>query len=434
MSGKVDGTPFTVRVPENWNGDLLLWSHAYTLPGGGPTLPETDADHPQLTQWLLEAGYALAGSEFESVPWPTPDMIDAQLGVLDWFAANVGEPRHVIAWGKSLGGATTAVLAERHPDRISAAMPMCGEVAGAVAGFNAQLDVAFAAKTLLFGDAPVQLTGIADPQANQDRANTLLRTALDTPEGAARLALANAYGPVPGWVDSLAPRPSDPDEQALHQYLYDRYQLGAFMFGSGRSQVESVLGGNPSWNTGVDYREQLAKSSQRDLVTTLYQRAGLDLDADLDRLAAAPRVAPDPRAVARLAREANLTGALTRPAITLHSTGDAAAPVEAERWYADRVAMQDRSANLRQVYVERANHCFFTAGEQLAVLRALFDRLRTGEWPDLSPTALTAEADSHGPDFRTMWSYYSPGTQTVENEFRSLRPGPFLRPFPALPR
>ena len=431
LTGTVKGVPFVVRVPPNWNGDLLLWSHPYTLPGGAPTLPETDADHPQLTQWLLDHGYALAGADYPSVPLPTSAMVDAQVGVVDWFAAHVGRPRHVIAWGKSLGGALTAVLAERRPDRIDAALPMCGDLAGEVAGYNARLDVAYAEKTLLFGDAPIALVRVDDPAANHERANGLLRAALDTAQGRARLALANAFGPVPGWVDSLQyPRPADPEEQVLHQYLYDRYQLGAFLFGAGRAELEAAVGGNPSWNAGVDYQAQLAKSSQRELVATLYRTAGLDLDADLARLNRGTRITPDPKAVARLARQSSLTGRLSQPTLTLHSTGDGAAPVEVQRWYADRVAAQERGHLLRQAYVARGNHCFFTAGEQLAVLRALFHRLDADEWGEVSPAALNAIADSYGADFRTMWSYYSPGTAVVDNAFLALRPGPFLRPFP----
>jgi pimeloyl-ACP methyl ester carboxylesterase len=428
LTGTVSGSPFVVDLPADWNGTLLLWSHGYSDPSQ-PAPPPVPAD-PLFTGWLLDHGYALAGSAFPNLPWASHDAIEDQLALLDWFTANIGKPRRTIAVGQSLGAQVTTVLAERYPHRFSAALPMCGPLAGGVAWFNGMLDVSFTLKTLLWPDQQVQVVRIANPAGNQDLANSLLREALNTPEGQARLALANAFGDVPGWADSLAPRPADPGEQVVHQYLYDRYQLGTFLFGAARAQAESALGGNPSWNTGVDYAQQLAKSSQRDEVTELYRRAGLDLDADLTTLARAPRIGPDARALAGLAVDSTIVGLPSVPTLTLHTTGDGTTVVEAERWYGDRAAAFGRSANLRQTYVERGNHCFFTIAEQLAAITAVRSRVDSGKWGDTGPAALNAVANSYGPEYRQIWSYYSPGSAVAGGAFVDARPGPFPRPFP----
>lgn len=430
LTGTVHGAPFVVEVPASWNGTLMLWSHWYDQPGSPEVPPESDPDHPELKTWLLANGYAVAGTQYPMIPFASKEIVDDQMALLDWFAAHVGRPKRTIAWGKSLGGQVSAVLAERHPDRISAALPMCGKLAGEVAADNAQLDVAFTAKTLLWPDQPLQLTHIADPTANQNLANGLLRSALDSAAGRARLALANAVGDIPGWVDSLNPRPSDPDEQVVHQYLNSRYQIGSSLFGYSRAQAEQLLGGNPSWNVGVDYARQLADSSQRDEVLELYRRAGLDLDADLATLAAAPRIAPDLRAVARLAADTTLLGLVSVPTLTLHSTGDGTDIVEAVGWYANAAKRLHRDANLRQSYVDRANHCFFTAAEELAALRALVTRLDTGRWGDTGPAALNAVANTYGPGYRQMWSYYTEGTAVVEGAFTATHQARLPRPFP----
>jgi pimeloyl-ACP methyl ester carboxylesterase len=430
LTGTVSGSPFVVEVPAKWNGTLMLWSHWYDLPGSPQTPPESDPDHPELKTWLLANGYAVAGTQYPMIPFASKEIVDDQLALLDWFTANVGRPKRTIAWGKSLGGQVTAVLAERHPDRISAALPMCGKVAGEVAADNAQLDVAFTMKTLLWPDQPLQLVHIADPDANVALANGLLRSSLDTAAGRARLALASAVGDIPGWADSLNPRPTDPDEQVIHQYLYARYQIGASLFGYARAQAEQLLGGNPSWNLGVDYAAQLAKSSQRAEVTELYNRAGLDLNADLATLAAAPRIAPDARAARRLARDTTLFGLVSVPTMTLHNTGDGTDIVEAEGWYGDAARRLGRGENLRQSYVDRANHCFFTAAEELAALRALVTRLDTGRWGDTGAAALNAVANSYGPEYRQMWSYYSEGAAVVEGAFQPTTFGRLPRPFP----
>ena len=422
FTGTIHGVPFAVEIPAGWNGTLLLWSHGYGEPA---PLPE-----PTLAGALLDHGYALAGTAFPDLPWASRDAVVDQLALLDWFAANVGHPRRTVAIGQSVGGQVTTVLAERHPGRFSAALPMCGPVAGGVGWYNGMFDIAFALKTLLWPDSAVQIAHIADPEANLTLASGLLREALSTPAGQARLALANAFGDVPGWADSLAPRPSDPGEAVVHQYLYDRYQIGTFLFGAARALAEERLGGNPSWNLGVDYARQLASSSQRDEVAELYRRAGLDLGADLATLAGAPRVAPEPHAVAGLARDASTFGLPSVPTLTMHTTGDGTTVVEAERWYGDRAAALGRSGNLRQTFVDRGNHCFFTVAEMLAGVRAVQQRMDTGSWGDTSPAALNAVANSYGPGYRQMWSYYSEGTATVDGAFQTIRPGRFPRPFP----
>lgn len=64
-----------------------------------------------------------------------------------------------------------------------------------------------------------------------------------------------------------------------------------------RAELEARAGSNPSWNTGVNYRKQLELSTDSREVMALYKQAGLDLNKDLDTLAAAPRITADPQAV-----------------------------------------------------------------------------------------------------------------------------------------
>ena len=58
-----------------------------------------------------------------------------------------------------------------------------------------------------------------------------------------------------------------------------------------RAEVERRAGGNPSWNTGVDYGRQLITSPYAVEVAVLYRAAGLNLDTDLRKLNAGRRIA-----------------------------------------------------------------------------------------------------------------------------------------------
>lgn len=432
LTGTLNGAAYVVDVPAGWNGTVLVWNHAYEP---DVTVPQdADAGHPEVKAWLLAHGYALAGIHYPDVAFATPGAIEDDLALLSWFRTHVGRPSTTLAWGISLGGQLTAALAERAAPAFDGALPMCGETAGPVPFFNGLLDAAYTLNTLVWPKNPVQIARIGTPAANQTTALAQLATAWQSadPRTRARLALAAALADIPGWADSLAPEPTALGDRidAAVAYLY--YEVPEFLWGTGRADSEALLGGNPSWNVGVDYRAELAGSASRGLVEQAYAQAGgtAALDADLASLNAGRRVAPDLGAAAKLAVQGSITGMVGIPVLTLHDTGDGIAPVENEGSYADAVARAGRSGLLRQEYVARANHCFFTGSEELTALNTLTARVRTGQWPTTSAAALNAAAGTFGPEFQQMWSYYSPGTQAVAPAFSDTRPEPIVRGLP----
>jgi hypothetical protein len=267
---------------------------------------------------------------------------------------------------------------------------MCGVLAGGVANWNGALDIGFATQVLL--DPKLQVVNIADPGANLTRARTAVTAANATPEGRAKLALIAALGYLPGWFNPLNPEPATGDfaAQQANQATWESFDF-AYVFAF-RAELEKRAGGNPSWNTGVDYRKAFASSPGRSEVEALYRQAGLDLAADLARVQGAPRVSADAAAVDYLNRNITFNGSLAVPVLTLHTTGDGLVVVENEAAYADVVAAGRDGAMLRQLYVHRANHCIFTPAEQIASFQVLFDRLDTGSWPATDAAAVSTRA------------------------------------------
>jgi hypothetical protein len=165
-----------------------------------------------------------------------------------------------------------------------------------------------------------------------------------------------------------------------------------------RVDLEMRAQGNPSWNTGVDYRKQLDLSTGKDQVEALYERAGLDLQADLDTLAAAPRIAADAQAVDYMVDNIVFNGNLGGvPVLTLHTSADGLVQVQQENAYADVVvAAGPEHKPLQQVYVHRAGHCAFSPAEMVAALLALEQRISSKKWQGLDPASLNANATSLG--------------------------------------
>src|SRR5579863_1030172 len=87
------GALWKARIPVKWNGTLLLFSHGYS-----PTLRPPELAPPQLEDWLLAHGYALAASAYSQPGWALAEAVPDQLATLDAFRSQVARPQRTIAW------------------------------------------------------------------------------------------------------------------------------------------------------------------------------------------------------------------------------------------------------------------------------------------------------------------------------------------------
>ena len=69
-------------------------------------------------KFLLDHGYALAGSSYATTGFALKEAIDDQADLVEVFRNQVAIPDTTIAWGTSLGGMVTAGLLERHPELV----------------------------------------------------------------------------------------------------------------------------------------------------------------------------------------------------------------------------------------------------------------------------------------------------------------------------
>lgn len=424
LTGSIAGASYEIDVPPAWNGTLFLYSHGYVAPGS--TNFAQAAPSGEARTWLLGHHYAIAGSSYRSTGWALEDAFKDQIALLDLFGRQIGKPRRVIAWGGSLGGIITAGLVQLHPDRFAAAMPLCGVLSGGIATWNAELDSAYAFRTLLAPQSGLQLVHITDGKANLQLAQQIFNTAAATPQGRARLALVAAVIDLPGWFDPRQPEPaaSDYTARAAAQAMWESRVDFSFAFRY-RAELEQRAGGNPSWNQGVEYHHLLTASPDREEVGALYAAAGLDLESDLRALDGGIRVKADPSAAAYLDRFISFDGQLSVPMLSMHTTGDGLVIVPNESAYSQVVHAAGDQEMLRQVFVHRAGHCTFTGGETIAALQVLLTRLDTGHWDDaaLLPDALNATALTQGPAANTFFGLVAPPS------FTPFEPAPYPRPF-----
>jgi pimeloyl-ACP methyl ester carboxylesterase len=424
-----DGATFLIEVPANWNGTLFLYSHGYVAPGSSN--PAQDVGDPATRAYLLSSGFALAGSSYATTGWAIHEALPDQIGVLDLFNQLVGPPTRTIAWGHSLGGMVTAGLIERYPGRFDAALPMCGVLSGGVATWNTALDFGFAFKALLAPGTGLQVVNISDPVGNLLLAEGALAAAQATPQGRARLALIAALADGPGWLIPVSrePAPTDFGAQEFNQFVLAQTIDLPYVFAA-RAELEFRAGGNPSFNTGVDYSWLLANSIDRNEVIALYQRAGLDLNTDLQTLQNTPSISADPNALHYLEANIIFDGQILIPVLTLHTKGDGLVLVQNESAYNQVVTEAGNSAFLRQTFVDRAGHCAITPAETIAAVRALLFRLNTGTWGLLDPNSMNAAASAMGYHLN---GFPTPlGLLPVPPAYFEFTPTPYPRPFDAL--
>ena len=428
LAGTIGQAAYRIEVPASWNGTLFFYSHGLVTPDQPNPAQAAGGPEEVIGPWLLGHGFAIAGSSYSSTLWAVADAFTDQMALLDYFSQHVGKPRRVIAWGHSLGGLITAGLVQLHPDRFAAAMSFCGILAGAVGYANTLLDAAYAFRTLLAPGSNLQVAPIFNSATNAQTALDVYNAARATPAGQARIAMAAAMADLPGWFEPKGKEPDPTDlggwTTAIDQWFTNSLIPAAFAL---PFDFERRAGGNPSWNTGVNYHEQFAISADRNQVIALYQAAGLDVQSDLRTLDAGARIAPDAQAVAYLEQNIAFDGHLGVPVLTMHTTADGTVIPQDETAYADVVKAAGSQDMLRQVFVNRAGHCAFTPAETIAAIETLLDRLDKDRWNDaaLQPAVMNSRARAAGASYQAYESVFAGPPSFVD-----FTPGPYPRPFP----
>jgi len=64
QNGELDGVPYRIQIPADWNGNLVMYTHSYKARGAQWT-----PLHPSLASVFLGRGFALAESAYSRQGW-----------------------------------------------------------------------------------------------------------------------------------------------------------------------------------------------------------------------------------------------------------------------------------------------------------------------------------------------------------------------------
>ena len=112
------GALYAFAVPDDWNGDLIIYGHGIVDPAAPMALPTTQDGFTVLKEALLERGFAVAYSSYSENGYALKDAFHRLNELPALFKARVNRrPDRVYLMGHSLGAVAVQMLAERFPAR-----------------------------------------------------------------------------------------------------------------------------------------------------------------------------------------------------------------------------------------------------------------------------------------------------------------------------
>ena len=337
---QASGAIYRICVPNNWNGDLIIYAHGYvsaTEPVGIPE-DQISIDGNSIIDLVNLLGYAFATTSYSSNGLAIQKGIADIIDLTTIFENQYGPPNQTLLVGVSEGGIITTLAIERHPEYFDGGLAMCGPYGDFAQQINYFGDFRILFDYYFPGFMPGDPTNI--PQTLMDDWDnhyaTIIEPAITSPSYAYTttqlLTVADAL---------YAPSPSITNTATIERLLW--YNVFATNDGTIK------LGGQPFSNTHRLY-------------------SGSDNDIGLN--AGVTRIEADKGALDEMAANYLTSGQISRPLVTLHTIADPVVPY----WHSPLYASKVNNPTLYDHFqATRYGHCFFTVEEVLAAFGRLLE-------------------------------------------------------------
>lgn len=382
LSGEINGAPFRIRVPDTWNGTLLIFAHGYRDKADHPG--EVDDRNAQvapidaLEAPLLAAGFALAGSAYKDNGWAFGDAIQDIKDLALFFRENVGPPERTIIAAVSFGTIAAFKSMEQFNGIFDGALSFCGAGAGTTRLWDSVVP-AYLAYDVVFG-IPNSWGTVGEVRNDIDFHTEVLATLAPEFSNIAnfpKFEFIRLVGKTPG--RGITP-PPPPD-------FFPGWVLTDFFFMTeARAELQRRAGGPIVQNLDQNY-------SLTDAEKTYLAGIGVPgpvVDAWLAQMNARRDIEASPSARNYLRNNTDFNGKIRNPVLTLHTIVDPLLVVANESAYAESIASENREDLLFQTYTTGLGHCSFTGPQILTAVGAIDLWVRTGVPPTaaLFPAAL----------------------------------------------
>ena len=451
-----DGAPYTFIAAANFNGTVFLYSHGLRPPiaipatlgvplGFGGAVPVTNAAEPgplaasdlSVINKLVAAGYGVAGSGFSRQGVNATEALAANKELIATFKTKFPTTKTVIAWGSSLGGLHSQMLAEKHPELVDGVILACPAAnpqdalisyyGDALWGFKALFD-----PTIKVGGYSTDpATRAAEQYANIGKVLTVLgklSAGLATgawPDTSSPAGKALEAAGIPsrsamlavGLMAGVPTRSEHVDGTSGPTGATDTYPLavapavgvlenmgktlnyGTFLLADG----ELLAGGKVFDNSKTDYAARIAADA--DIYS--FALSGTKATAGIiSALAATPRETADAAALAKIEPLIGLSGKITKPTVIFQSETDSFVPASIVQWYADSYAAQYAAEKMKAMTEAKKSRSYVAPTNNLVVLwqktAKTYSKFTAAGSPDL--TAAQGVGTGHCAFTAKQWS------------------------------
>jgi len=373
LSGEINGAPYRIRVPEAWNGALLIFAHGYRDKADHPgEIDNRNADvapNASLEAPLLAQGFALAGTAYKDNGWAIEDAIQDVKNLAVFFRDNVAPPQRTIIVAASLGTFVGFKSMEQFSGIYDGALCLCGAGAGATRLWDSGVPL-YLGYDVVFG-IPASWGTVGEVRNDID---------FDT-EVLAKLApeLSNiANFPKFEFLRLVAKNPGRGIIPPPPPAFFPGWALTDFFFlTEARAELQRRAGGPFVQNLDQNYSLTAAEKTYL---------AGLGLptplvDAWLAQMNARRDIQANVAARNYVRNNTDFNGKIRNPILTVHTITDPLLVVANDSAYAELNASKGKEELLFQTYTTGVGHCNLTGPQILTAIGAIDSWVRTGVRP-----------------------------------------------------
>jgi hypothetical protein len=360
---------YWIAIPTNWNHVLVVHTH------GGPNLEKPTPNVPvaDLTRFAVtvQEGFAWAGSSYRHGGFGVRDAAADSDNLRKIFWTQFGRPKYTLLHGQSWGANVAEKTAELYG--LAEGQPVydgviltSGVLGGGTLSYDFRADLRavyqyYCQNLPRVGEEnyPLWQGLAADSHFKRRDVDERLNECTD--------------------IDKPADQRT-PQQQRVLTNILNVIHIPERTFASHMDWatltfrdlvVRQLKDNNPFSNTGVIY-------------------AGSDNDVALNK--GVTRFAATQAGVDALAYDADMTGALKVPTLTLHAEDDPTAFVELESTFRELVTKAGRQNLLVQSFTDEHEHSKEATPEYAALFRAMMAWIETGHKPDVASLASLCEA------------------------------------------